>query len=462
MAGDFRYSLTRICLRTGQLTLSQKLLELFPEQGSVTAIDSELDREFELVVSGPRNVAGFAEFFETHRLAVNDELLIRPMEDGRYAVTAVVRPKRPDYADPATLDGLLDTIYQMGTPMTEAEIRALNPDLPGEFDLTGALVEDRRFIMHEGRWQPVEKVAQIADTEAREGHGEGQVQTEVEERRRATVTPYPRRVLFPGESALNSELETGDRSFQNKAREALLRFGFQVQGLPHGQILARADLGRKHYSVLVHVLAEEKIDWAALLARRRETAASYLAVFGDYRDLHRLSAPAELARATLWSWDAISRAEELTQTVVITAFDLEPHFENDGLYEHGLERFERTIEQRVAERGIFSAILTRLASIRAPTIFVLEDVVLDNDIPRDQVVHVLELLAQAPFHLVVKVDSGEFCLRSNVPAALLSLSEYALSLREQLPLRNRPRVKALPESEADSGSAEAFDADTSQ
>ncbi|UCH25884.1 MAG: hypothetical protein JSV66_18500 [Trueperaceae bacterium] len=456
MAGEFRYPLTRICLRTGQLTLPQKLLELFPEHGAVTAIDSELDKEFELVVSGPRTVAGFAGFFEAHRLEVNDELLIRPLDDGRYAVTALARPKKLDYADPTTVEELLDTIYQMVTPMTEAEIRALNPDLPDEFDLSGALVADRRFIIHEGRWQPVEKVARLAEHEGRED-GE-----EVEGPRRVTVTPYPRRVLFPGESALNSEMESGDRTFQNRARESLLRFGFQVQGLPHGQLLARADLGRKHYSVLVHVLSEEKIDWAALLSRRRETAATYLAVFGDYRDLHRLSAPAELARATLWSWDAISRAEELTQTVVITCFDLEPHFENDGLYEQGLERFERTIEQRVAERGIFSAVLTRLAGIRSSTIFVLEDVVLDNDIPRDQVVHVLEQLAQPPFHMVVKVDSGEFCLRSNVPDALLTLSEYALSLREQLPLRNRPRVKALPEPEADSDTSEAIDADTSR
>lgn len=491
MARDYRYPLTRICLRSGELTLPRTMLELFPHSGTVTAYDTVLDAEVQLVVRGPRKVGGLADYFSAHDLDVNDTLLIRPLEDGRYALTAVARPRRRDYDRPEAWAALREGVLEAG-PLTEAEIRTLHPDLPADLDLREALEEDPRLHFRQGRWRRVEApdepqaeapataergvdaaraVSTSSDAPAPEAlsidepaHGAPEADPAPERtprgrkaaaprteggpagetpQRRATVTPYPRGVMFPGDAALNSEQEADDDrelELQNRARDALVDFGFRVEGLPRRALMAHAELGRRHYVVLVHVLPDgERLDWAALLARRRETGATYLAVFGDHRDLHRLSAPADLARATLWSWAGVARVRDLTRTVAISPYDLEPHFRRDGLFDHGIERFERSVGQRVAERGVFSAVVSRLATLRAPAVFLLEDVA-DRDVPRDQALQVLELLAQAPFHLVTRVDSGEFCLRYRVHDGLLQLSEYALSLRDRLPNRRRERV----------------------
>jgi hypothetical protein len=267
------------------------------------------------------------------------------------------------------------------------------------------------------------------------------------------VTPYPRGVLFPGEAALNSKRPDVNLELVNRARAALSKFGYRVAGKPHGMLLARAELGRRQHTVLVRVLGEgERLDWAALLAARRDQGAAHLAVFGDHRDLHRLTAPAELARATLWSWDGIARVVQLARSMPIGPFDLEPHFEKGGMFGPGLERFERTIGSMIADRGVLSAVLTRLAALRAPAVFVLEDLVV-AELSRDQVAHALGLLAQAPFHLVVRVDKGEYCLRHRVDDSLQRVSEYALSLKDRLPEGRGERL---------SGSADPADESSGQ
>jgi hypothetical protein len=58
---------------------------------------------------------------------------------------------------------------------------------------------------------------------------------------------------------------------------------------------------------------------------------------------------------------------------------------------------------------------------------------------------VLERLAEAPWHLVSRIDSGEFCLRYRVHDALDQIGAYAASLRLRLPERQRDRVRGLPD-----------------
>ena len=272
---------------------------------------------------------------------------------------------------------------------------------------------------------------------------------------RPSVVPAPRPGLFPRDTALNSaSLPPGDPKMSKRAREAFAGLGYRIEGLAHGQLMVHADLGRRQYRVLLHVLPDgERLDWAALLARRRDSGAVYLAVLGDHRDLHRLTAPADLARATLWSWAGLERILELSKTVMLGPVDLEPHFERDGMFEYGLERFERTVAKRIQERGVVSAVLTRLAGLRAPAVFLVDDIVGEPDVPRDQIVRVLERLAEAPFHLISKVDSGEFCLRYRVEDALEQVADYATSLRARLPDRQRERVRGFD----DDGLAAAFD-----
>ena len=440
MLHDLRYSLTRICLRSGQMTLPLSMLTLFPESGAVRAFDTVKGQELTLTLSDVRTVIGLEGFYREHGLNVNDQVLIRLLEDGRYALTPMVRPKRPDYTRPEAQRAILDKVVELNRPLSEGELRGLFPDLPAEFKLEALLQTDARLLKQGGRWQPQQAEA-VPEVEVIEAAELKPASPTFERPKRAVVTPYPRGVMFPGDVGLNSEDEPIDLSLPHRAREALQTFGFLIEALAHGQLLAIAELGRRTYTVLTHVFPENaRLDWAALLARRRETGANYLAVFGAHRDLLRLSAPADLARATLWSWEAVARVRELVRAVPVSPFDLEPHFEQGGLFEHGLERFEKTLAKRIAERGAFSAVLSRLAGMKAPAVFLLDDVQ-DADLSRDQTLEVLKLLSQAPFHLVSKVDSGEFCLRYPVHQALLHWSEYAISLRNRLPLRRTERLR---------------------
>ena len=479
---DFKYTLTRFCLRSGQLTLPHNLLELFPGEGAFEVEDSESGERLQLELVPPRTVAGMRGYFERHKPAVNDVIQIRQRDGGELSFALLTRGRRtPARKGELEAQQLLDALFEQATPLSEAEVRALHPEVARELDLGKLFAADERFMLKEGRWQPVpreqpEELAEQVERDAEvpppaepaaEAPREEQREDRPEDKpampprrqsrnnnrqdkraRRASVTPYPRGVIFPGDAGLNSALEAGDLSQQQRIKNLLIALGFRVEGLAHGQLLAQAELGRRQFSVLVHLLDDHgKLDWAGLLTRRREIGATYVAVFGHDLDLAPLEAPSELARASLWSLKGAQRLEQLLTVVPLSPMDLEGHFERDGLFEKGLERFERSVQKRVEERGVFSAVLTRVASLRAPTIFMLDDIA-DAELSREQVLRVLELLAQAPFHFVSRVDSGEFCLRFKVADGLSKLSEYALSLQSRLPSRRTERLRGSGEGSA--------------
>lgn len=482
---EYKYTLTRFCLRSGQLTLPQSMLELFPSEGSFTAKDTQQDEALTLTMLSPRKVAGLNDFFKLHNLEVNDQLLIRLQDSETYTFTPLPRSKAPKFHNPEDALKMLDDLYKKETPLSEAEIRDLYSEIPETFALAELLTEDERFSFKEGRWhvatqnealaEPVEadlptgilesessaaeivrnEPAEVMFSEAKPIKETRPIETvqdstkqdltkqALTKPKRASVTPYPRGVIFPADVGLNSQQDESDLSQQQKAKNLLLSAGYRVEGLAHGQLMAHADLGRKHHKILVHIFPEKtKLDWAALLSRRREVKADYVAVFGHELDLLPFEAPADLARASLWSWKGLDRLRDILELVPLSPIDLETHFERDGLIGRGLDRFERSVQSRVAERGVFSAVLTRLAAMKAPTIFMLDDVV-DADLSREQALKVLELLSQAPFHFVNKVDNGEFCLRFKVADGLVKLSQYTLSLRDRLPNRRTERLQAV-------------------
>src|SRR5690625_7739613 len=82
MIQEHRYSLTRVCLRRGELTLPRSLTGLFDSDGPVTVSDSLTGTELQLDLQGQRVLSGLGAFFEEHELDVNDALLIRRAEDG--------------------------------------------------------------------------------------------------------------------------------------------------------------------------------------------------------------------------------------------------------------------------------------------------------------------------------------------------------------------------------------------
>lgn len=475
MHQDYRYSLTRICLRNGELTLPLRMVELFPDSGSVQAVDTVLGQEFELSIRGRRRIGGFGEFFRQHHLNVNDAILIRKQEDGRYSLTPMTRQRKPDYNDPATVARLLDAIALAG-PVTEAEIRALHEEIPPEFDLTGVLRADGRFEHRGGRWglrkeEPAPPPAAANPASAFDDlsflESGPPMPDPASATRRAEAPPVPPAEVLPlpkaevlpppTDGALPPPEEDlpplpasdtpplpsgahprGASGHTDRAGLALTRLGFQVEDRGGGMLLARADLGRRGFSVAVSVLPDrERPDWAALLAQRRDLGADYLAIVGDHRDLHRLdTGPAGLARATLWSWDGLNRILDLAGTLLLGPPDLEPFFQRDGVSGAGLDRFERWVARRIEERGAFSAVLTRLATMPAPTVFRLDEI-LDAGVPREQASQVLAQLAQAPFHLISRAENGDYCLRHGVADALKQLAQYAESLRGRLPKPRR-------------------------
>lgn len=437
MPDDFTYPLTRVCLRSGQLTLPQSMLGLFPDEGVVHVLDTSNDDEFELTMRTPRHVAGLDKFFERHNLEVNDRVTLKRLEDGRVALTPLARPKKPSYDHPEAARTLLEKVIELG-PLSEAEIRKFAPDLPAEFELRELLESDPRLSLNEeGRWGLSEEESSLDGVEETSG---------VRPANRPTVTSYAQDRSLDGVSLNSAGQDIADTTLFTRARHALQAFGFRVEATPHAQLLAHAELGRHRYSALIHLHSEgSKPDWSKLLTRRREAGATYLALFGSHRELLRLQRDANQSKASLWSWQGLTRAQDLAENVPISPFDLEPHFARDGLFEAGLMRFERAVQGRIAERGHFSLVLSRLATMKAPSVFLLDDVLTDAHFPRDQALGVLELLSQAPFHLVSKVGSGEFCLRVSVAETLEHLSAYALSLRERLPATRTERLRGAAE-----------------
>lgn len=539
---EYRYSLTRVCLASGQLTLPKRLVELFPDKGDVTAIDVKSGETLTLQMRPPRYLEGLERFFRRHDLEVNDDIIIDPLEDGRFAFSVKQRPRKPKEADYDTARRLADLVIDVGTPLSEAEIRSLAGNVPEAVDVSLTLGSDPRLEKVQGRWQarratpetdtstdtatPARPVsASPVSTPAAEG-GNPQPTTSTtsasttsastanpttpEGKRQATDTaasggadlelielegmpdfdpddfdskdfdskdnaadeqehvsehvkaiPRTQSNDMPQHLGLNSR-DTRDVSSYSRARTYLSQLGFRVETLSRDQFIANADLGRHHYSVLVHPLSEGgRLDWGSLLTQRREVASTYLAVLGHKQDLTRLTSPAAAARATCWSWDALETAIELAKSVPISPFDLESHFAKDGLIEESVARFKANVNQRIAERGIFSAVLRSLAAMKAPSVFMLDEVIEattmrsdasseQHELMKAQVLAVLERLSHAPFQLVSRVDHGEFCLRYSVSEGLLHLSEYALSLRAHLPSRRTERLSGLPDNESDS------------
>ena len=419
MPDTHTYHITRNCLKSGFMFLSPSAKALFPREGHVQAKDTASGETLTLTLLEARIVTGLGPLYARHGLEPND-LVVITRDGDSYTLTPKSKPRLADYTHPEVQRRLVDRVVEQA-PLSEREIRELFPDLPSGFELAPVLAGDGRLHKYEGRWQ-------FVPADAAEGA----------ESDRATVTPY----RTPSGDDLLPPTTTGDVSLHTRAREALTSFGFRLEPRSSVQLLAHADLGRRPYSVLVQLLAEgSRLDWTKLLARRRELKVTHLAVFGPHEALLRLQSPALEARATLWSWQALTRAVDLVAAVPVSPFDLEPYFAQGGLFEEGLRRFERMIERRVDARGDFSAVLQRLAALRAPAVFLLEDVMVDTDLPREQVMTTLNLLSEAPFHLVSRVDNGEFCLRQGVFENLTQLSDYALSLTERLPARRTEYVR---------------------
>jgi hypothetical protein len=431
---EVRLALTRVCLRHGASLLPLRARGVLPD-GAFEAYDPEGQQTYTLELAGGR-LQGLEPFLKDHDLAVNDELALRPRPDG--LVVLLARPRARSAArDGRAVRRAVQSLVDGGPPRTLEELRSdhgLAADVPLETALTREPLLERRG----GRWGLVG-----GHREAQDGRFGGGT---------AKDAPAPGRAGADAASheAPTAAVDAGDSvpsdgaspEALNRARDAFGALGYQVAAGRGGTLHLTANLGRVRQTVLARVLdAGDRPDWNALLQAVRAEPADHLALVGDVRDLTRLERPARGARATLWSWDGLERARTLAETVPIGPLDLAPAFEDVGLHGVGIERFEARIDARLQEQAAFSAVAERLAALRAPAVFTVDDLRSDERLPRETIVAELERMAGPPLQWTERRGPGTFALRQDIGQALQRLASFARSLAPRLPDPTRPRVR---------------------
>jgi hypothetical protein len=139
------------------MTLPLAMLQLFPEQGPIVAVDNETGAEYELELTAPRVLAGLGDLFGAHQLEVNDELHVTPLGDNRFGFDVITKAKRAADSRPAAVAAMLDEFASAGVAATEAEVHVLFPTLAAGLDVGEYLEADPRFEFRNGRWQSARK-----------------------------------------------------------------------------------------------------------------------------------------------------------------------------------------------------------------------------------------------------------------------------------------------------------------
>ena len=453
---EVRLALTRVCLRTGSVLLPVRARGALPADGRIEAFDPEGQEAWDLEIEAGR-LHGLGPFLQRHGLAVNDEVVLRARPDGHVVVSA--RPRaRSASRDARAVRRAVESLLAGGAPRTTDELRedhGLADDAPLEAALSREPLLERRY----GRWSVVgsdERGGPLGHSHTRTDTSPHPSARGPSENAPSASAPSPRPRSVSHERSADADAEQADERFPEadapteraspealaSAREAFAALGYAVASGGGGTLRLEARLGRTRTRILARVLdAGTRPDWSALLHAVRSEGADRLALVGDVRDLTRLERPARGARATLWSWHGLRRVRELALSVPIGPTDLAPCFDEGGLHGAGLERFEARIERRLAEQGTFAAVAERLAELRAPSVFTVDDLVTDASLPRETIVTELDRMAAPPLQWTERRGPGEFALRQSVADALVRLEAFARSLRERLPDPTRPRVR---------------------
>src|SRR5690625_4055341 len=164
MTQEHRYSLTRVCLRRGELSLPRGLIGRFADGAVIEAVDSRTGSSFELLAEGDRLLRGLGGFFEEYELRPNDTLLIAVEQSDQVKLTARKRERRPDASQVPTAAEISRRLLD-AAPVTEAEARALMPGIPEGFDLKGFLSRSDDFTFEAGRWHAADRSATAAPAE---------------------------------------------------------------------------------------------------------------------------------------------------------------------------------------------------------------------------------------------------------------------------------------------------------
>ena len=231
---------------------------------------------------------------------------------------------------------------------------------------------------------------------------------------RATVTPYPKEVLYP---------EAGKRPAFVEALSAL-----GLEAFPEGRLWRfRARMGRKGFSLVA--AREGQGSPEELIAARAERGADFaLWVVLEER-------PRPRSGLVVASEPALKLLAELHQSFPLGPIELMRLFSGGRVGLDEVERQKREVASLLGERAQFSAVLIALAGFRKDQVFLLEDLLpeVGEATTPDGVRRVLEILAGPPFFAVEALNPGEYRLRETVEALLDGLAAYAAQLKRRLP-----------------------------
>ncbi len=383
---QFRYTITRMCLDSGSLAILKYLEPYLPQEGTLSLIHDG-GRELRLEPRLQR-LYGLSDFFAQHKLAVNDALLLTPLDSNRWQLE-----------------------LQQKTRLAASPTAALAAPAPME-----SIIEDESSHIRVVRKQP------------------------------ASVLPYPNGILYPSSEknqateapavVLSAVVASVSPQLQTSPLENLSRifsgFGYEVSNLENGlQLEARLPRGTHRIALAL----EGHGDTSVVLKAGRLQGAKYLAVATSSERLGLIDTTTAFGLVARVELEALATLEKLQEHFALTPLELEGYWNAGGIRQDALESIQQSINQRLETRGEFSFIMLALRHFNAPCALTPEDIVAKlpgSGIGTSTVLQVLETLSKAPFMLVTPLGMGEYHLKMSLDRGLEDLAGYVSSVKMRL------------------------------
>ena len=398
---QLRYTITRLCLDTGSLGVTKYLEPYMPKEGSL-AVVLEGGRELSLEARQGR-LYGLSDFFAQHKLAVNDALLLTPLESRRWQLEVLLKSR------------------------LAASVPSAAPAVPAPME---SIIEDESSHIRVVRKQPA-AVSPYPNGILYPASEKTEVVPEIEKislapRVESEVMPAPQKETRPVQQAqaLISPLETLIRTFT--------AFGYGVTSLESGLQL-EARLPRSTHRIALAL--EGHSDIGAVLKAGRLQGAKYLAVATSSDRLGLVDTATAFGNVAKVELEALTMLEKLQEHFALTPLELEGYWNAGGIRQDALESIQQSINQRLETRGEFSFIMLALRHFNAPCAITPEDIVAKlpgSGIGTSTVLQVLETLSKAPFMLVTPLGMGEYHLKVSLDRGLEDLAGYVSSVKMRL------------------------------
>ncbi len=392
---QFRYTITRMCLDSGSLAILKYLEPYLPKEGTLSLIH-EGGRELRLEPREKR-LYGLSDFFAQHKLAVNDALLLTPLDSNRWQLE--VQQKTRAAATPAS---------------------AVVVPAPME-----SIIEDESSHIRVVRKQPASVLPYpngiLYPSSEKSETTPPEVPVVVLSTVVASVSPSISPVVSP---SAPSPLENLTRVFSG--------FGYEVTNLENGlQLEARLPRGTHRIALAL----EGHGDTNAVLKAGRLQGAKYLAVATSSERLGLIDTATAFGQVARVELEALATLEKLQEHFALTPLELEGYWNAGGIRQDALESIQQSINQRLETRGEFSFIMLALRHFNAPCAVTPEDIVAKlpgSGIGTSTVLQVLETLSKAPFMLVTPLGMGEYHLKMSLDRGLEDLAGYVSSVKMRL------------------------------